>query len=83
MIHKLLFAPVMAVIALAKHIEEQAETELYDLGSIQRELGQLYSLYNDAGISDDEFDAEEQKLLNRYKMARQRQEELLQGDNDN
>lgn len=77
MIPKLLFAPVNAIVVLAKNIQEQAETELYDLESIQRQLAQLYTLYEDSAMSDDEFDTEEQRLLDRYRMARQRQEEFL------
>ncbi len=58
-------APVEGVVWIARQLEEQAAQELYGPDSIRRQLGELEDALEDGRITDDEFLASEEILLDR------------------
>lgn len=64
--------PIGGVIWLAKQVLEQAEGELYDEDKIRGRLMELEMRYDAGEISEAEYDAEENELLERLRIARER-----------
>ena len=58
-------APVRGVVWVAEQLAEQAERELYDPGSIRRQLEELAMALESGEIDEDEYDREEAMLLGR------------------
>jgi Gas vesicle protein G len=64
-------APLDGTVWLARQIANQAEAELYDEGRIRAELLNLELRHDLGEISEEEFEAAEEALLDRLKAARQ------------
>lgn len=73
MIHKLFTAPFSLVIKVGEKVKEEADKELYDLSRIQQKLVQLQMMYELEEISDDTYKKQEEDLLIRYEIAKQRE----------
>ena len=58
-------APVRGVVWVAEQLAEQAERELYDPGSIRRQLEELAMALESGEIEADEYDRAETTLLER------------------
>jgi hypothetical protein len=82
MIHKLFTWPIQAVLSLGRKIQEEADRELYDLVTIQRELVHLELMNEIKEISDDSFTLREEELLERYRIAKQLEMGLEDEDED-
>ena len=64
-------APVRGVAWVTEKVAEQAELELYDESRIMRELTELEAAHARGEISEAEFDASVDVLLERLEMGRQ------------
>jgi hypothetical protein len=73
MIFKLFMLPVRSLIKLGEKIQEEADQELYDLTYIQQQLIELHMMYDMEEIDEDAYIEREQDLLNRYKIAKERE----------
>ncbi|MFL5901817.1 MAG: gas vesicle protein GvpG [Solirubrobacterales bacterium] len=71
-------APVRGTAWIAEQIAEEADRRLYDEDNIKRELVQLEIDAEDGKVSPKEREAEEDELLERLAVARQRQLEEQQ-----
>jgi Gas vesicle protein G len=58
-------APLKATMWVAEQVSEQAMRELYDEGRIRQELEELERLHDAGQISDDEYESNEEVLLDR------------------
>ncbi|MEM6641782.1 MAG: gas vesicle protein GvpG [Bacteroidota bacterium] len=65
LIDDIILAPVKGVYHLVKVIKERAEEELYNPQMIQEELMQLQLQFELDQISEEEYDSQEEKLLQR------------------
>ncbi|MFE7749576.1 gas vesicle protein GvpG [Streptomyces sp. NPDC057428] len=65
-------APVRGVVWVAEKVNEAADRELHDPGVIRAQLAALNDELEDGGISLEEFEREEEKLLDRLHAARAR-----------
>jgi hypothetical protein len=63
------FAPVEGVVWVARKLEEQAWNELYGPDSIRAELADLQQALDDGEITEDEYLAWEDVLLDRLDAA--------------
>lgn len=74
---KLLTLPVMGPIKgvtwIAEKVAEQAEKELYDEGKVRGQLMELELRYDLGEISEEEYLAAEETLLERLRVIRERQ----------
>ena len=77
MIHKLFTFPIRSVIKLGEKIMEEAEQELYNIPHIQQQLMELHTLYEMGEIDEEAYVEREQDLLNRYKIAKEREKNGL------
>lgn len=66
------WGPIRGVIWIAEQVLEQAEGELYDEDKIRGRLMELEMRYDSEEISEAEYDAEENELLERLRIARER-----------
>lgn len=73
MIFKLFTLPVRSLIKLGEKIQEEVDQELYDLTYIQQQLIELHMMYDMEEIDEDAYIEREQELLNRYKIAKERE----------
>ncbi|MEH6996016.1 gas vesicle protein GvpG [Neobacillus drentensis] len=73
MIFKLFTLPIRSLIKLGEKIQEEADQELYDLTYIQQQLIELHMMYDMEEIDEDAYIEREQDLLNRYKIAKERE----------
>jgi hypothetical protein len=64
-------APVRGVAWVAEKVAEQAELELYDENRIMRELGELEAAHDQDEISDEQFEASVDQLLERLQVGRE------------
>ena len=64
-------APVRGVAWVAEKVAEQAETELYDENRIMRELAELEAAHDQGQLSDEQFDAGVDLLLERLQIGRE------------
>lgn len=67
-----LFGPVKLLTWTANQILEMAENELYDTQAIQEALVRLNEDYDQALVSDQDFMATEDALMERLEVARAR-----------
>lgn len=61
----LLLAPLKGVVWLAEKIKEQAEGEFLNEEGVRRELRELYLLLEKGKISEEEFNDQEEQLVER------------------
>lgn len=73
MIHKLISFPIKSLIKLGEKIQEEVDQELYDLPYIQQQLVELHMMYEMEEIDEESYIEREQELLNRYKIAKERE----------
>jgi hypothetical protein len=73
MIFKLFTLPIRSIIKLGEKIQEEVDQELYDLTYIQQQLIELHMMYDMEEIDEDAYIEREQDLLNRYKIAKERE----------
>lgn len=64
--------PIQGVIWIAEKVAEQAEKELYDEEAVRGQLMELELRYDLGEISEDEFMAAEETLLERLSVMRER-----------
>lgn len=64
-------APVRGVAWVTEKVAEQAELELYDENRIMRELAELESAHDEGTISDEQFEADVDVLLERLQIGRE------------
>lgn len=64
--------PLKGVMWLAQMLNEQAERTLYDEDGLRAALMELEQRFEDGEIGENAFEAEEQVLLERLKIARDR-----------
>lgn len=77
MIHKLFTLPIRSLIKLGEKIQEEAEQELYNILYIQQQLTELHTLYEMGEVDEETYLEREQDLLNRYKIAKEREKNGL------
>jgi hypothetical protein len=65
-------APVRGVAWVAEQIADEAERQLYDEGSIRREMLQLELDYDDGIIDEETRRAQEEELLDRLAISQAR-----------
>ncbi|WP_405411103.1 gas vesicle protein GvpG [Streptomyces rubiginosohelvolus] len=65
-------APARGVVWIAEQLQETAERELHDPGVIRAQLAELNRDLDDELIDLEEFEAEEEKLLDRLHAAQKR-----------
>lgn len=68
-------APAEGVVWLGRQLQEQALRELYSPERVQAELRELEQALLRGEISEEEFEASEEVLLDRLDVAREWQEE--------
>ncbi|MEH7334357.1 gas vesicle protein GvpG [Neobacillus drentensis] len=73
MIFKLFTLPIRSIIKLGEKIQEEADQELYDIQYIQQQLIELHMMYELEEIEEEAYVIREQELLNRYKIAKERE----------
>ncbi|SFE92510.1 gas vesicle protein GvpG [Alteribacillus iranensis] len=78
MIHKLFTWPLDTVLAVANKVKDEADKELYDIEHIQKKLAHLQMVYEMEEISEEEFESQEEDLLRRYRIAKEREQEYNQ-----
>ena len=64
-------APVRGVAWVTEKVAEQAELELYDENRIMRELSELESAHDEGRLSDEQFEADVDLLLERLQIGRE------------
>jgi Gas vesicle protein G len=73
MIFKLFTLPITSIIKLGEKIQEEADQELYDLTIIQQQLIELHMMFDMGEMDEESYIEREQELLNRYKIAKERE----------
>jgi hypothetical protein len=73
MIFKLFTLPIRSIIKLGEKIQEEVDQELYDLTTIQQQLIELHMMFDMEEIDEEAYIEREQELLNRYKIAKERE----------
>jgi len=73
MIHKLFTLPIRSIIKLGEKIQEEIDQELYNLPLLQQQLVELHMMYELGEIDDETYDEQEEELLRRYKIAKERE----------
>ena len=73
MIFKFFTLPIRSVIKLAEKMQEEADQELYNITYIQQQLIELHMLFDMEEIDEETYVAREEELLNRYKIAKDRE----------
>ncbi|MED4226366.1 gas vesicle protein GvpG [Neobacillus cucumis] len=76
MIHKLFTLPIRSLIKLGEKIQEEVDQELYHLPYIQQQLIELHMMYELGELDDETYEEHEQELLQRYKIAKDREQDL-------
>jgi hypothetical protein len=82
MLTKILTLPVAGPIGMSmwllRTIAERAEAELYDEGRIRKELASLEMRYDLAEITEEEYQAAEEELMERLRESHRRAEAASQ-----
>ena len=73
MIFKLFTLPIRSIIKLGEKIQEEVDQELYDLTNIQQQLIELHMMFDMEEMDEEAYIEREQELLNRYKIAKERE----------
>ena len=74
MIHKLFTIPIRTLIQIGEKIQEEVDKELYHIPTIQQQLIQLHMMYEMQEIDEESYQAKEEELLTRYKIAKEREQ---------
>ncbi len=74
MIHKLFTIPIRTLIQIGEKIQEEADKELYHIPTLQQQLIQLHMMYEMQEIDEELYQAKEEELLKRYKIAKEREQ---------
>ena len=69
----ILLAPLKGVVGLARIIRDRAEEELYSPTAIQEELLRLQTRFELDEITEEEYDQQEEALLDRLRESKRRQ----------
>ncbi|MED1470789.1 gas vesicle protein GvpG [Bacillus salipaludis] len=77
MIIKLLTGPIRSIIKLGEKIQEEADKELYNIPYLQQQLVELHMMYEMGELDEETYTVREEDLLNRYKIAKEREENDL------
>ncbi|MFC4735078.1 gas vesicle protein GvpG [Bacillus daqingensis] len=75
MIFKLFTWPIDTVKFVGEKVKEEVDKELYDLETIQKKLARLQMMLELGDISEEAYDREEAILLERYRIAKQLEQE--------
>lgn len=67
-------APVRGTAWVANRLADQAERELYSCEALRTQLAALNQAYEDGELGEDEFEAEEDRLLDLLEQAREKAE---------
>lgn len=78
MIHKLFTFPIRSLIHLGEKIQEEVDQELYNIPYLQQQLVQLHTMYEMGEIDDESYNKKEEELLERYKIAKEREKNSLE-----
>ncbi|EHM29220.1 gas vesicle protein GvpG [Streptomyces anulatus] len=73
-------APARGVMWIAERLQDAAERELYDPGVIRAQLAALNQELDEGHIGLDEFEAEEERLLDRLYAAQTGRTPTTEGD---
>ncbi|MCS6989676.1 MAG: gas vesicle protein GvpG [Chloroherpetonaceae bacterium] len=74
-IDDILLAPINALVAIAKAIDEQVQRETTDVRRIKEKLMELRLKFEFDEISEEEYDAREKELLEQLERAQSAQRE--------
>ncbi|WP_026567039.1 gas vesicle protein GvpG [Bacillus sp. UNC41MFS5] len=77
MIFKLFSLPIRTLIKIGEKIQEEADQELYNIPYIQQQLIELHMMYEMEEIDEETYVEREEELLNRYKIAKEREKNEL------
>jgi hypothetical protein len=75
MILKLFTWPIDTVRFVGEKVKEEVDKELYDLDMIQKKLARLQMMLELEEISEELYEREEEVLLERYRIAKQMEQE--------
>lgn len=73
MIFKLFSLPIRTLIKIGEKIQEEADQELYNVPYIQQQLVELHMMFEMEEIDEETYIEREEELLNRYKIAKERE----------
>jgi len=59
------FAPVRAVVGIARVLQREAERQMYDPGAVRRELEALDEAHEAGAVSDDQYTEKQEDVLGR------------------
>ncbi|MEH7118218.1 gas vesicle protein GvpG [Neobacillus vireti] len=76
MIHKLFTLPIRSLIKLGGKIQEEVDQELFNLPYLQQQLVELHMMYELGEIDDETYEEQEIELLRRYKIAKEREQNM-------
>lgn len=74
MIHKLFTIPIRTLIQIGEKIQEEVDKEFYHIPTLQQQLIQLHMMYEMQEIDEELYQAKEEELLKRYKIAKEREQ---------
>jgi Gas vesicle protein G len=80
MFHKLFTLPIRSLIKLGEKIQEEVDQELYSIPYIQQQLIELHTLFELGEVDEETYSAREAELLERYKLAKEREKNELIDD---
>ena len=69
----LILAPVKGIMWLAQQVQEEANSQLFDVPAIKSRLAEVQELYDEGLISEAQFCKAEDKLLARLNLAQERE----------
>ncbi|MCD7033534.1 gas vesicle protein GvpG [Metabacillus sp. GX 13764] len=75
MIQKLFTAPFDLLIKVGEKVQEEADKEMYDLETIQKKLVHLELMLEMDEVSEEEYKESEEELLERYEIAKLKEQE--------
>jgi hypothetical protein len=73
MFHKLVSWPIRSLIKLGEKIQEEVDEELYNIPYLQQQLVELHMMFEMEEIDEESYLEQEQILLDRYKVAKERE----------
>jgi Gas vesicle protein G len=73
MFHKLVTWPIRSIIKLGEKIQEEVDEELYNIPHLQQQLVELHMMFEMEELDEESYLEQEQLLLNRYKVAKERE----------
>jgi cytochrome c-type biogenesis protein CcmH/NrfG len=69
----LILAPVKGIMWLAEQVQEEANSQLFDVPAIKARLAEVQELYDEGLISEAQLCKAEEKLLARLNAAQERE----------